>query len=98
MQVPDSITLLNRLSYFNNQNQTMQHTSTQLERLQGHFNKGGKVTRLTAFIDLGICELSSRIGELEKSGFPIHKQMIHIVNRYGEQVRVMEYRKDNGEG
>jgi hypothetical protein len=71
----------------------MQHTSTQRDRLQDHFNNGGKVTRLTAFIDLGICELSSRIGELEKSGFPIHRQMIHIVNRYGETVRVMEYRK-----
>lgn len=66
---------------------------TQRERLQTYFENGGKVTRLNAFLELGICELSSRIGELEKSGYAIEREMIHITNRYGETVRVMQYRK-----
>ena len=71
----------------------MKHTDPQRQRLRDHFDSGKSVTRLTAFIDLGICELSSRIGELEKSGYPIDRTMIDVVNRYGEIVRVMEYKK-----
>ena len=71
----------------------MKHTESQRQRLRDHFEAGKSVTRLTAFIDLGICELSSRIGELEKSGYPIDRNMIEVVNRYGETVRVMEYKK-----
>lgn len=71
----------------------MKHTDSQRERLKQHFDSGRSVTRLTAFIDLGICELSSRIGELEKTGYPIDRTMIEVVNRYGETVRVMEYKK-----
>ena len=73
----------------------MKHTESQRERLKQHFDSGKTVTRLTAFIDLGICELSSRIGELEKTGYPIDRTMIEVVNRYGETVRVMEYKKLN---
>jgi hypothetical protein len=66
---------------------------TQPERLQAHLDTLQPITRLSALTELGIFELSSRIGELTKSGYPIQRQMITVVNRWGESIRVMEYKK-----
>lgn len=75
----------------------MKHTDPQRQRLKDHFENGKTVTRLTAFIDLGICELSSRIGELEKSGYAVAREMINVTNRFGEEVKVMRYNKMDSE-
>ncbi len=52
----------------------------------------GTLTRAQAFRELGVAELSSRIGELETEGFEIPRKMIAVVARNGRRARVMEYR------
>jgi hypothetical protein len=64
---------------------------TQTERLKEALTSGHKITRLTALVDLGIFELSARIGELEKQGFGVTKTRITVVNRFGEKISCMEY-------
>ena len=59
-----------------------------IEWLKSH----GKLTRASAFYELGICELSSRIGELEAEGFKIPRKMIEVTARNGRKARVMQYR------
>lgn len=66
---------------------------TQAQRLQAYLETGKPVTRLTAWNDIGIAELSSRIIDLTRQGYAIQRQRITVVNRYGERVSVMEYRK-----
>ncbi len=51
----------------------------------------GKLTRWTAFKELGIAELSSRVGELEGDGWLIPRKMISVKARNGRKVRVMQY-------
>lgn len=51
----------------------------------------GKLTRWTAFSELGIAELSSRIGELQQDGWLIPRKMIEVRARNGRKVRVMQY-------
>lgn len=38
----------------------------QVDDLWNYLRDHGKITRIEAFSELGICELSSRVGELEK--------------------------------
>ena len=58
-----------------------------LRYLQQH----GKMTRADAFYKLGVAELSSRIGELEKEGWEIPRQRASFTARNGRKVQVMEY-------
>jgi hypothetical protein len=64
---------------------------SQRERLQEHFLSGKTITRLTAYEDLGIFELSSRVGELEAGGCVIPRKNMTITNRWNEKVRVTLY-------
>lgn len=49
------------------------------------------ITRLDA-ARLGIMELSSRIGELERiDGISISGEWINVINRHGDKVRVKQY-------
>lgn len=63
----------------------------QCDRLLKHFQEGRSITRLESFTVLGICELSSRIGELKAQGHPIVSEWIKVPNRFGETVRVKKY-------
>ena len=63
----------------------------QCQRLLQHFKEGRSITRLESFTVLGICELSSRIGELKSQGHPIVSEWIKVPNRFGETVRVKKY-------
>lgn len=69
------------------------HSNTQVKRLRKHFESGFSITRLGAFNELGIVELSARIIDLEKIGYKISRTRILVTNRYGEKVRVMKYKK-----
>jgi hypothetical protein len=75
----------------------MSYGQKQRERLKSALINGKKITRLTAYRDLAIFELSSRIGELEKQGIVISRQRITVYNRYGEKTNVMEYRMEKTE-
>lgn len=53
----------------------IQHAKTsQKQDLLDWFATHGSITRIQAFNELGICELSSRIGELEQMGYVIPRK------------------------
>lgn len=66
---------------------------TQCYRLKKHFEKGSKVSRLFSFNVLGIAELSARCLDLEHAGYIIHREWITIINKFGENIKVVEYSK-----
>jgi len=54
-------------------------------------NRHGSLTRMEAFIELGICELSSRIGELERDGWIIPREWMDGRAKNGRRWRVTRY-------
>lgn len=68
-------------------------TTTQKNRLREFLDSGRSVTRLSAFNELGIVELSARICNLERDGYIVSKERIKVVNRFNETVTVMKYKK-----
>lgn len=66
---------------------------TQRERLIAFFDSGRILTRLTAWDELGILEAPARISELRSTNYPVVTRMVTVKNRYGESVRVAEWRK-----
>ncbi len=66
---------------------------TQKERLKEHLDSGKSITRLSAFNEIGIFELASRIGELEKDGYNVLKKRETVANRYNEKVSITRYAK-----
>ncbi len=62
-------------------------------RLKSHFDEGKTITRLESFLELGICELSARVGELREEGYEVNSVWKKVVNRFGEKIKVKEYRK-----
>lgn len=76
----------------------MSKIPSQRERLVSFFDSGKTLTRLTAWSELGILEAPARISELRSSNYPIVTNMITVTNRYGESVRVAEWRKQEVSG
>lgn len=72
----------------------MSKIPSQRERLIAFFDSGKTLTRLTAWSELGILEAPARISELRSANYPIVTTMITVKNRYGESVRVAEWRKE----
>jgi hypothetical protein len=66
---------------------------SQRTRLREHLESGKSITRLSALTELGIFELASRVGELEKDGFEIQRERIKVWNRWNEAVTVTKYTK-----
>jgi hypothetical protein len=66
---------------------------TQRERLKEHLDSGKSITRLSAFNEIGIFELSARIVELEKGGYNVLKTRETVTNRYDEKVSITRYTK-----
>lgn len=60
-------------------------------RLQEHLEAGKTITRVTAYQDLGIFELSARVKDLEAKGLVVERKPIKVTNRFDESVRVMVY-------
>lgn len=69
--------------------------TSQTNRLRAHLDTGAPIDRLSALTDLGIFELAARLNTLTREGYPITKRPKTVVNRWGERVRVMEYRNTN---
>ena len=65
--------------------------NTQKRDLLNYLQRYGAITRLHAMRELGIMELSSRVGELEREGWTIPRQRINVVARNGRIATVMEY-------
>lgn len=66
---------------------------SQKDRIKSYLDSGLTLTRLNAWSELGILECPARISELRSEGYPVSTKMITVQNRYGESVRVAEWRK-----
>lgn len=64
---------------------------SQKTRVLQWLQEGKTLTRLQALTELGVFELSSRIGELQDDGNKIKVDMISVQNRWGEKCRVAQY-------
>ncbi len=64
----------------------------QRERIVDYLESGQVLTRLNAWDELGILEAPARISELRSEGHQIITTMIDVKHRYGEPVRVAEWR------
>lgn len=67
---------------------------TQTQRLKDYLDKGKSLTRLEAYHEIGTMKLPARIHDIINEGYPILKESIKVVNRFGESIRVMKYSKD----
>lgn len=73
-------------------NETTATKSSQRLRVMQHLKEGKTLTSLEALRLYGIMRLPNRISELRRRGEQIEKTTITVENKYGESVRVAEYR------
>lgn len=66
--------------------------SSQRLRVMQHLKEGKTLTSLEALRLYGIMRLPNRISELRRRGEQIEKQTITVRNKYGDAVRVAQYR------
>jgi len=74
---------------------------TQNERVMAYLKEFKTITPLDALRDLGCMRLGARCHELKKQGVRIVSEMIPVKNRWGETVRIAQYRLNeeaNGQG
>lgn len=64
---------------------------TQKQRVLEYVQEFGSISRREGFMDLGIVELSSRIGELEAMGYRFDRKTETSKNRYGDPVNYTRY-------
>ena len=65
--------------------------NTQNKRLIMYLNEHNSITQLEALNELGILRLASRINDLKKEGHDIVGEMVEVLNRFQEKVRVKRY-------
>lgn len=65
---------------------------TQQERILEYLKEGKTLTRLNAWDNLGILEAPARISELRNKGHNIQTGFKTVLNRYGEKVKIAEWR------
>lgn len=66
---------------------------TQKQRILDYLEKHESITPMEAFSELGITKLATRIGEITQTGIRIDKIPSSGLNRFGETVRFMRYKK-----
>ena len=66
---------------------------TQKSDVLQHLMRHGSLTRIQAIYDLGVIELSSRIGELEKDGYQIPRKPYTGTASNGRRYRSVRYMK-----
>ena len=64
---------------------------SQNDRILDHLNTVGPIRPMTAWNDLGIYRLASRINDLRKAGHKINTKKVEVVNRWGESSYIAEY-------
>jgi hypothetical protein len=67
----------------------------QCEKILQYMNEYGAITPIDALREFGCMRLASRISDLRKAGFVIHKEMASAKNRNGETVRFALYKLVN---
>ena len=63
----------------------------QTTKILRHIRQHGSITPLEALQEYGIMRLASRMCDIKRAGFEVHKEMETSNNRYGEAVRYARY-------
>ena len=66
---------------------------TQKDLILKYIDEYGSITPMDAFTDLGITKLATRISEMRKAGMEFQKIPETGVNRFGNPVCYMRYKK-----
>lgn len=66
---------------------------TQGERILDYIDTYGSITPMEAWEHLGVTKLATRISELRRGGEKIEKRYVTGLNRFGEKIQYMEYRR-----
>lgn len=64
----------------------------QREMILQYINDFGSITSYSAYIDLGITQLATRIKELKEQGYYFTYEIEVKKNRYGKKVRFKRYK------
>lgn len=67
---------------------------SQNDRILDYLRSGRRLTRINSWQELGVIEAPARISELRAQGYPIRTEMVEVMNRYGERVRVARWHLD----
>ena len=65
---------------------------TQPERLLNYLTEYGPITALGCWAILGVYRASDAAHKLRKKGYPVHTKIVEVKNKFGEVIRVAEYR------
>ena len=66
--------------------------SNQCDRLLAYLRRHGEIDPLTSWRSLGIYRLGTRIYDLKRRGYNIKSDRVTVRNRFGEGVRVANYK------
>lgn len=66
---------------------------TQAQRIRQHLDDHGSISPMEAFSELGITKLATRISEMIRGGEKIQKTMEKGLDRYGNPVTYMRYKR-----
>lgn len=64
---------------------------TQRDRILRHMKDIGGITQAEAMSEYGVMRLASRISEIKDLGYPVKREWVHNLNRYGEKVTYLKY-------
>ena len=65
---------------------------TQKADILNYLESHGSITRLEAFTECGVAELSARIIDLENDGYQIPRETVEVEARNGRKCRVTKYK------
>ena len=65
--------------------------ANQRTEILSYIKQFGSITRLEAMRDLGVAELSSRIGELEAQGYSFERKTESFITRLGKKSHFTRY-------
>jgi len=76
----------------------MRKKNGQVDRLHDYLLERKNITRLDAWNELGIAELSARVIEMERRfRIAISRERIKVQNRFGEFISVTKYSYPSGQ-
>ena len=73
------------------------HRTTQKEDVLNFMRRFGSIQRMQSFQCLGVCELASRIGEIEADGVKIKRDRVHGRAENGRPWTITRYSIQNGD-
>ena len=66
---------------------------TQKDRIRKYMEENGSISPMEAINEFGITKLATRISEMIRGGEKIQKVLETSLNRYGEKVTYMRYKR-----